>query len=195
MGGEKAKTEADLIDKYLASDGLVSQFHENYEYREGQIKMAEAIARCIRRKKTPHRRGRDRNRQNARISDSRDRRIDKEQKSGSSSRPAPKNLQEQLMEKDIPFLQKILPTKFSAAYMKGRSNYACLYRLHKADDQPILDGIGSRSTIFSEVRGLVTRNQRPATVPSLTYLPENLSFWNRINAKERDLHRPEMPRF
>src|SRR5206468_9139344 len=52
-----------------------------------------------------------------------------------------KNLQEQLMEKDIPFLQRIVPYKFSAAYMKGRANYACLYRLHKSDDQPILDGM------------------------------------------------------
>jgi ATP-dependent DNA helicase DinG len=36
-----------------------------------------------------------------------------------------KNLQEQLMEKDIPFLQRVLPKKFSAAYMKGRGNYVC----------------------------------------------------------------------
>jgi ATP-dependent DNA helicase DinG len=33
-----------------------------------------------------------------------------------------KNLQEQLMEKDIPFLQRVMPKKFTAAYMKGRSN-------------------------------------------------------------------------
>ncbi len=31
-----------------------------------------------------------------------------------------KNLQEQLMEKDIPFLQNVLPKPFSATYMKGR---------------------------------------------------------------------------
>ena len=40
-----------------------------------------------------------------------------------------KNLQEQLMEKDIPFLQSILPKTFAATYMKGRSNYLCLNRL------------------------------------------------------------------
>ena len=47
------------------------------------------------------------------------------------------------MEKDIPFLQNILPKKFSAAYMKGRSNYACLYRISKAEHQPILETYGA----------------------------------------------------
>src|SRR5262245_29188838 len=40
-----------------------------------------------------------------------------------------KNLQEQIFYKDIPFLQSILPRKFKAAYLKGRSNYVCLNRL------------------------------------------------------------------
>ena len=39
-----------------------------------------------------------------------------------------KTLQEQLYLKDIPLLQKILPTPFTAAYMKGISNYLCLRR-------------------------------------------------------------------
>src|SRR5688500_20369591 len=40
-----------------------------------------------------------------------------------------KNLQEQLMEKDIPFLHGVLPKPFKATYMKGRNNYLCLNRL------------------------------------------------------------------
>ncbi|MBR7127836.1 MAG: DEAD/DEAH box helicase [Lentisphaeria bacterium] len=39
------------------------------------------------------------------------------------------NLQEQLIEKDIPFLQKILGLDFKAVIAKGRSNYLCLRRL------------------------------------------------------------------
>lgn len=85
------------------------------------------------------------------------------------------------MEKDIPFLQQIFPKKFSAAYMKGRSNYACLYRLHKSDDQPILDGIGDIDN-FREVREW-SRETRTGDRAELTHLPENLSFWNRISAK------------
>ena len=41
-------------------------------------------------------------------------------------------LQEQLMEKDIPFLQKALGVEFKARLVKGRSNYLCLRRLARA---------------------------------------------------------------
>jgi len=45
------------------------------------------------------------------------------------------NLQEQLIEKDLPMLQKILPANFSYAMLKGRGNYVCLRRLHRAMQQ------------------------------------------------------------
>ncbi len=38
-------------------------------------------------------------------------------------------LQEQLIEKDIPFLKKALPVDFKAVLVKGRNNYLCLRRL------------------------------------------------------------------
>ncbi|MBQ1336834.1 MAG: helicase [Thermoguttaceae bacterium] len=40
------------------------------------------------------------------------------------------SLQEQLFEKDIPFLNAILPFEFTAALAKGRSNYVCRRRFH-----------------------------------------------------------------
>jgi len=45
------------------------------------------------------------------------------------------NLQEQLIEKDLPMLEKILPVKFHFAMLKGRGNYLCTRRLHKAMQQ------------------------------------------------------------
>lgn len=39
------------------------------------------------------------------------------------------NLQEQLITKDLPFLQSVLPKEFRAALVKGRSNYLSLRRL------------------------------------------------------------------
>lgn len=45
------------------------------------------------------------------------------------------NLQEQLTEKDLPMLQQILPVKFQYAMLKGRGNYLCTRRLHKAMQQ------------------------------------------------------------
>jgi len=41
-------------------------------------------------------------------------------------------LQEQLMEKDVPLLQKALGVDFKARLVKGRSNYLCLRRLSRA---------------------------------------------------------------
>ncbi|HVY70903.1 MAG TPA: helicase C-terminal domain-containing protein [Verrucomicrobiae bacterium] len=42
------------------------------------------------------------------------------------------NLQEQLTEKDLPMLAGILPVKFTFTMLKGRANYLCTRRLHKA---------------------------------------------------------------
>src|ERR1041385_2607519 len=42
------------------------------------------------------------------------------------------NLQEQLVEKDLPVLKTVLPVEFSYAMLKGRQNYLCTRRLHKA---------------------------------------------------------------
>ncbi|MBI2168057.1 MAG: ATP-dependent DNA helicase [Actinobacteria bacterium] len=47
---------------------------------------------------------------------------------------ATKALQDQLLGKDIPFLQEHLGVTFTAAVLKGRSNYLCLARLAEADD-------------------------------------------------------------
>src|SRR5439155_7107170 len=49
------------------------------------------------------------------------------------------NLQEQLVEKDLPMLARILPVKFDFTMLKGRQNYLCTRRLHKAMQQP--DGL------------------------------------------------------
>lgn len=44
-------------------------------------------------------------------------------------------LQEQIVQKDIPFLQKIMPDEFSAVLVKGRSNYLSLRRLRVAQQR------------------------------------------------------------
>jgi ATP-dependent DNA helicase DinG len=85
------------------------------------------------------------------------------------------------MEKDIPFLQRVLPRKFSAAYMKGRSNYACLQRIKRAENSPVLDGLDELD-YFDEVREWV-RESQTGDRAELLGLPENLSFWRHIDAR------------
>jgi ATP-dependent DNA helicase DinG len=45
------------------------------------------------------------------------------------------NLQEQLTEKDLPMLERVLPVKFTYTMLKGRQNYLCTRRLEKAMHQ------------------------------------------------------------
>ncbi|MGD0614578.1 MAG: helicase C-terminal domain-containing protein [Verrucomicrobiota bacterium] len=45
------------------------------------------------------------------------------------------NLQEQLVGKDLPMLAEILPVKFHFTMLKGRGNYLCTRRLHRALQQ------------------------------------------------------------
>lgn len=45
------------------------------------------------------------------------------------------NLQEQLIEKDLPMLEKILPVEFKFTMVKGRHNYLCTRRLQRAMQQ------------------------------------------------------------
>jgi ATP-dependent DNA helicase DinG len=45
------------------------------------------------------------------------------------------NLQEQLTQKDLPMLEQILPVPFQFTMLKGRANYLCTRRLHKAMQQ------------------------------------------------------------
>lgn len=181
-----------LIEKVFGEGGLIAQNHENYEYRLGQIKMAEAISGAFEEK----------------------RHLIVEAGTGTGKTLAylipaiaaslgskkriiistgTKNLQEQLMEKDIPFLQKILPKKFSAAYMKGRSNYACLYRVKKAEHQPVLDGLGELDH-FRKVGRWVYETQT-GDRRELTGLPENLPFWNRVNARSETCIGQKCPDF
>lgn len=176
---QKAKLAA-TNGKVFGPEGLIAQFHPAYEHREGQIEMAAAIARSFADKKHLI----------VEASTGTGKTLAYlipaiEQAIGAKKRiiisTGTKNLQEQLMEKDIPFLQRILPAKFTAAYMKGRANYACQYRVHKAGDQPILEGMDEIDH-FREVADWV-RDTKTGDRAELTYLPENLGFWNRINAR------------
>ena len=50
-------------------------------------------------------------------------------------------LQEQIMGKDVPMLQTILPYDFTAAIAKGRANYLCLHRFDETTTEMLLDPI------------------------------------------------------
>ena len=53
---------------------------------------------------------------------------------------ANKALQEQLIRKDIPFLQRVLPMQVTAAVVKGRGNYICLDRFRDEESMQTMIG-------------------------------------------------------
>lgn len=53
-------------------------------------------------------------------------------------------LQEQLLEKDVPFLRSVLPYEFNAVLVKGRANYLCPRRLTRA--------MAKADTLFNTLR-------------------------------------------
>jgi ATP-dependent DNA helicase DinG len=180
------------VEEIFGQGGLIAKYHKDYEHRLGQIKMAQAVLRAFEEKKhliveagtgtgktmaylVPAIAAALGNRKRVIIS------------------TGTKNLQEQLMEKDIPFLQKVLPKKFTAAYMKGRSNYACLYKIKKAENQPILEGLDEMD-YFDEVRHW-SRETETGDRAELVNLPENISFWSRINAKSETCLGQKCPDF
>jgi len=180
------------VEEIFGKSGLIAKFHKDYEHRHGQIKMAEAVLRAFEEKK--HlivEAGTGTGKTLAYLVPAIAAAIGANKRVIIST--GTKNLQEQLMEKDIPFLQKVMPKKFSAAYMKGRSNYACLYKIKKAENQPILEGLDEMD-YFDEVRQW-SRETETGDRAELVNLPENISFWTRINAKSESCIGQQCPDF
>jgi len=168
------------MEEIFGENGLIARFHEAYEHRDGQVKMAAAVMGAFDKKRhLVVEAGTGTGKTLAYLVPAIAAALGKKQRVIIST--GTKNLQEQLMEKDIPFLQRVMPKKFTAAYMKGRSNYACLNRIYKAEDQPFLEGLHEIDH-FNEIRHW-SRESRTGDRAELKTLPDNLSFWSRINAR------------
>jgi ATP-dependent DNA helicase DinG len=168
------------MEEIFGRGGLIARAHPDYEFRPGQIQMAEAVLRAFEdRRHLLVEAGTGTGKTLAYLvpaiaaATARGERV--------IISTGTKNLQEQLMEKDIPFLQRVLPKKFSAAYMKGRNNYACLQRIKRAENAPVLDGLDDVD-YFDEVRRWA-RDSQTGDRAELVGLPENLSFWRHIDAR------------
>jgi ATP-dependent DNA helicase DinG len=87
-----------------------------------------------------------------------------------------KNLQEQIFSKDIPFLQQVLPRPFSAACMKGRQNYLCLWHLQRLRQQPALPGLVDR--VWLQRLEQWAEETATGDRAELADLPDDAFVWN-----------------
>src|SRR5262249_48850077 len=106
---------------------------------------------------------------------------------------ATKSLQEQLYQKDIPFLQKHFAPKLKVAVMKGRSNFLCLSKLHALADQPMLKGMEEVDE-FRQIREWSTLTETGDRA-ELTFLPDDSELWSRMDARRDTCTGKKCPEF
>lgn len=94
---------------------------------------------------------------------------------------ATKSLQEQLFQKDIPFLQKHFAPNLKAALMKGRANFLCRQKVYQMEGQAMLKGIDEIDW-FAQIRDWEKVTQT-GDRNELTFLPDDAEMWNRIDAR------------
>jgi ATP-dependent DNA helicase DinG len=71
---------------------------------------------------------------------------------------ATKALQDQLFQRDIPFLKSVLNVPVHTALLKGRSSYLCLHRLEFARTDERLDDVAAQQLARVEMWALSTRS-------------------------------------
>src|SRR2546421_2630304 len=174
--------------QFFSRGGTLSQWHSNYEFRAGQVEMAEAVESALR----------DR------------RHLIVEAGTGTGKTLAylvpailsgrrivvstgTKNLQEQLFFKDVPFLQKHFERPLQVCYMKGRGNYACRQKIYDAEREPILDGL-EETADFQIIREWEKTTEFGDRAEIKT-LPEQSTAWAKLDARSDLCSGQKCPQF
>jgi ATP-dependent DNA helicase DinG len=169
------------LHQFFAPGGVLSRTHPAYEFRRGQLQMAQAVEQSLGEK----------------------RHLIVEAGTGTGKTLAylvpvirsgkrviistgTKNLQEQLFYKDVPFLEQALygnadETRLSVCYMKGRSNYLCRKKLYDLTDAPVLSGMEE----IEQYRAIAAweKNTSTGDRAELAELPEASLLWHKLDAR------------
>lgn len=103
-------------------------------------------------------------------------------------------LQEQIINKDVPLLQAVLPVEFSAVLVKGRGNYVSLRRASRAHDRQ--NTLFNASKEFNALEQIMAWSRETddgslATLPQL----ESPSVWNEVQSDSEDCLGKRCPTF
>ena len=175
-----ARTGDVSLHNFFSNGGMLSRSHPGYEFRRGQLQMAQAVEQALQEK----------------------RHLIVEAGTGTGKTLAyllpvirsgkrvvistnTKNLQEQLFFKDIPFLEQALfpagDRKLSVCYMKGRSNYLCRKKLYDLTGQPVLSGLEE----IEHYRAIAAWEKTTQTGDraEIASLPEASALWHKLDAR------------
>src|SRR5579871_3736344 len=161
---------------FFSRHGLLSRWHPRYEFRPGQLEMAEAVEAALVEKKHLL--------------------VDAGTGTGKTLAylvPAilsgkrvvvstgTKNLQEQLFFKDIPFLQAHFPRPLRVTYMKGRNNYACRQKIYDAEREAVLTGLEEVAD-FQVIQDW-EKTTEFGDRAEIKKLPESSTAWAKVDAR------------
>ena len=136
MESQPAGASLDLVkqvEEIFSPSGILSR-SKNFEFRPQQQQMAVAVARALEnREHLAVEAGTGVGKSLAYLVPAILFGVAKKKKAVVSTHTI--NLQEQLAQKDLPMLEKILPVKFDFTMLKGRANYLCTRRLQRALQQ------------------------------------------------------------
>ena len=172
------------VAQQLAVGGLVARALPNYEPRPQQLEMARAVAEAF---AAPSHllveAGTGVGKSFAYLLPAIERVVEHNQRVVVSTHTIA--LQEQLINKDLPFLEEALPQKFSAVLVKGRSNYLCLRRLASASRRGQL--LFDTDNEFSQLRA-ITDWAYETEDGSLSDLPQPPSpaVWERVRSDQHN---------
>jgi ATP-dependent DNA helicase DinG len=182
LGGKDASPH-----QFFSPGGVLARTHPAYEFRRGQLQMAQAVEQALEEK----------------------RHLIVEAGTGTGKTLAylmpvirsgkrviistgTKNLQEQIFYKDIPFLEQALfgepasgdessNRRLSVCYMKGRNNYLCRKKLYDLTDQLVLSGLEE----IEQYRAIAAWEKTTATGDraELAELPETSALWHKLDAR------------
>lgn len=166
---------SDKLKQILSPGGAIAASHPFYEFRPGQIRMAEAVMNAIQnRRHLCVEAGTGTGKTLAYLLPALfcDRRV--------VISTATKNLQEQLFSKDIPFLEKTLGRRLSVCYMKGRNNYLCWNKLEDIDKQAFL--FSPHGPEYLDLIRKWAQETATGDRAELTDLPEDMLLWRQLDA-------------
>jgi ATP-dependent DNA helicase DinG len=176
---EQTASALPSLHDFFAPGGVLSRSSLPYEFRRGQLEMAQAVERALQDQ----------------------RHLIVEAGTGTGKTLAyllpalrkcaatghrvivstgTKNLQEQLFFKDIPFLESLLGP-LRVCYMKGRANYLCRHKLYALRSQPILSGLEE----ISQYQAIAEWEKTTETGDRVEIedLPEASALWSKLDAR------------
>lgn len=176
------------VRQFFSRGGPLSRCHPQFEFRPGQLEMAEAVEEAL----------------------AEGRHLIVEAGTGTGKTlaylapailsgrrivvsTATKNLQEQLYFKDVPLLEKTLGRRLRVCYMKGRSNYACRQKIYDAEKEPVLAGLEELAD-FEIIREWEKTTQTGDRA-EIRSLPESSSVWNKLDARREMCTGQKCPQF